>query len=479
MALSANTVWEVRNGGNNTNGGGFVTGSSGTDWTQQDSPQYSVTDGVTAGTTTITSATASFGTDVVGNLIYVQGGTGSVTAGWYQITARTNSTTITVDRSTGLTAGTGVTLKIGGGFATPSQPITAGGIPSNRIFIKYHATPYTITSSLALGFGNVTPGVYNRITGYYSTRGDITPSATAAGTVLRPIIKLSGSSLSVSVNNNGWLVENIDVDCDSQTSSTGIFFNGVANCAAINCRVSNFRSYGFRTTGTTYFSYCEATGGLSGAAYGIASSNGTSTSIRNCYIHDNVCSGVFLGTGGNSVAASIIESNSGASSDGIYCGSGTLITDNTIYNNGRDGILDDSATGIWRHWKRNIISNNGRYGINSNLAVPASYDCDGNAYYSNTSGNRNNCDSTANNSAAGAYTNTLDVILSGSPFVDGPNGNFALNNTSGAGAACRAAGFPGTFPGGLTTSYLDMGASQHQDAGGGGTVYKNMRVLGG
>src|ERR1043166_7369624 len=117
MALSANTVFEVRNGGSDTNGGGWVTGSSasgGTDWSQQTAAQYSVTDGVTAGSTVITSATAAFGTDVVGNIIYVQGGTGAVSSGWYQIISRTSSTTITVDRLTGLTSGTGVTLKIGG-----------------------------------------------------------------------------------------------------------------------------------------------------------------------------------------------------------------------------------------------------------------------------------------------------------------------------------------------------------------------------
>ena len=58
----------------------FVTGASGTDHTLQDAAQYSVTDGVTNGTTTITSATANFGTDVVGNLMYVHGGTGIVAA---------------------------------------------------------------------------------------------------------------------------------------------------------------------------------------------------------------------------------------------------------------------------------------------------------------------------------------------------------------------------------------------------------------
>lgn len=110
MPIGAACVWEVRTTGNDTNGGGYAGG--GTDWSQQDAAQYSVTDGVTAGTTTITSATANFGTDVVGNVMYVQGGSGSITAGWYQIVSRTNSTTIVVDRSTGLTAGTGVTPSV-------------------------------------------------------------------------------------------------------------------------------------------------------------------------------------------------------------------------------------------------------------------------------------------------------------------------------------------------------------------------------
>ena len=51
MALAAATVLEVRPGGSDTNAGGWVTGSSGVDRSQHDSPQYAVTDAVTAGTT--------------------------------------------------------------------------------------------------------------------------------------------------------------------------------------------------------------------------------------------------------------------------------------------------------------------------------------------------------------------------------------------------------------------------------------------
>src|SRR5262249_43334312 len=133
MALNAAIEWELRpTNGSDTNGGGWKRGASGTDWSQQNAAQYSVTDAVTNGTTTITSATANFGTDVVGNVLYIQGGTGSITAGWYEITSRTNTTTIVVDRSTGLTTGTGATLNIGGALKTLGQAMT-NWVASNTI----------------------------------------------------------------------------------------------------------------------------------------------------------------------------------------------------------------------------------------------------------------------------------------------------------------------------------------------------------
>jgi hypothetical protein len=43
MALSSATVLEVRTTGVDTNGGGFVTGATGTDFSQQNAAQYSGT----------------------------------------------------------------------------------------------------------------------------------------------------------------------------------------------------------------------------------------------------------------------------------------------------------------------------------------------------------------------------------------------------------------------------------------------------
>ena len=116
MALAAATVWEVRpTNGNDTNGGGFVTGATGTDYSQQNakntgSADKSTTDAVGIGTTTLTSATANFGTTIVGNIIFLSGS--GATTGWYQVVSRTNSTTVVLDRSPG--TGTGWTMNIGG-----------------------------------------------------------------------------------------------------------------------------------------------------------------------------------------------------------------------------------------------------------------------------------------------------------------------------------------------------------------------------
>jgi hypothetical protein len=447
MALSANTVWEVRSSGADTNGGGFVTGASGTDWSQQDAAQYSVTDAVTNGTTTITSATANFGTDVVGNILYIQGGTAPITAGWYQITARTNSTTITVDRSTGLTAGTGATLKIGGALLTLSKAF-AVWTTSNTVYVKNGS--YSIATGLNAGSVNILPNsIPNRVIGYDATRDDY-PTGSA-----RPTFTASAAIDMLSTDAN-MEVSGIILDANSTANRCFYVVNGnpergprFVNCKALNFKVSGFQN----TAGGGVHIACEATGGNSGAtgafyntAYHFA-----------CYAHDNICHGfrnpqVCIGC--------IADTNTGASTDGFNFDdnalSGCLVLNCVAYNNGRSGLRNHGtyqAVSIFG----SIFSQNTAYGISAGLAFRAHLTINYNAFYSNTSGPRNNYTAGPN-----------DVTLTGDPFTNAAAGDFSLNNTAGAGAACRAAGFPGVFPGGLTTGYLDIGAVQHQDAGGGG-----------
>lgn len=438
MALSANTVWEVRTTGNDTNGGGFVTGASGTDWSQQDTAQYAVTDGVTAGTTTITSATANFGTDVVGNIMYVQGGTGSVAAGWYQIVSRTNATTVVVDRSTGLTAGTGVTLNIGGAFLTlgvlgKSEILGSDG-DGNRVWVKSGTYTMTTTTDNVSGgplliFGFAT-GV--SIQGYQTTRGDLAARPLiSAGSVTglgNGVIRFGGQRCGTVINmeydaNNGtgngigFNTALTYYRCVVRNASTsGSFgFGSGANCfrcAAINCAT------GF---GPGFTSYCIADTCGTGFA-------GANTGVCNVAI-DCTANGFNMqgGRHTNSIAYNCLNGFNQASA--ATSGSGPCL--NCIaYGCGQYGFRSDSAFGL--------------------LTI--------------------NC--AAGNNTSGASLNCLEdnpITLTADPFTNAAADDFSTNTAAGGGALLRAAGV--AWGDGFTynqTNYRDVGALQHQDSGGGG-----------
>ncbi len=123
-----------RNAGSDTNGIFFNAAGGGTNYANQDAAQVSVTDGVTGVSTTLTSATANFTTAMVGNGVYIAGGSGSLTGDWFEIASRTNSTTVVLTSATGinghaLATSTGVTVKVGGACSTsvPMTPLLAPG----------------------------------------------------------------------------------------------------------------------------------------------------------------------------------------------------------------------------------------------------------------------------------------------------------------------------------------------------------------
>lgn len=452
MALAAATVWEVRTGGSDTNGGGFKTGATGTDWTLQDAAQYSVTDGVTAGTTTITSATANFGTDVVGNIMYVQGGTGSVAAGWYEITARTNSTTITVDRSTGLTAGTGVTLKIGGALATPGLAASLMTVAGHTCYVK--AGTYTITTATPGASGPVsfTAVAGLHMEGYSATRGDLgTAPVINAGSVTSAVLIDCQAGFNV-----GASVVNMGVDGNSQTGIDGFRSYTAATftkCYAQNCKQSTSRC-GFVLNTVATFVHCWADN------CGIGFYNGGSTPVivgsraSNCTSH-----GFQFQTSGTkqNIFDCISDHNAGNGFDATF-GTATVYHNCTADNNTGDGF-DASGTIIYCY--NCAATNNGGYGFNtdSGSTVPKSLlvNC---ASYSNSSG-RSNSSSNAPKADRGAIT------LSGVPWQDASTGDYRPDNTTNEGALLRAAGFDIY---GQTDS-RDVGAVQHADPGGGSASF--------
>ncbi len=120
-ALPSSTVFEVHQAGNDTNGGCFITGSSGTDFSQQNAAQVAYTDLVIdpVTNTNITSVGNPFGATDVGNCIRITGGTGFTTGLYYVVSVTT--LVATLDRAVGTTSSTGGTGNLGGALATLTQ----------------------------------------------------------------------------------------------------------------------------------------------------------------------------------------------------------------------------------------------------------------------------------------------------------------------------------------------------------------------
>ena len=465
MTLSASIVWEVRTAGADTNGGGYVSGASGTDYSQQNAKNtvgnnISTTDAVANGSTTITSATAAFTSAIVGNIIYLAGGTGSLAAGWYQVTTFTNATTIVVDRI--VASGTGITLNIGGALATPGQA-SANKVAGNTVWIQ--TGTYTLSTSTANTSGgpvsDTTGGTGNtgvtRWEGYQTSRGD-------KGTP--PIIAVPGAGTYTSVNIfsctiNYVIIDNITCDGGGNASASMVAFNVGANYQHIVRCKGDRCSIGIQVANgnNVYMQRCQTTRCTSA---GLKPNGGACV---DCVSYANTGTADGFNTAGNTVdfLRCISYSNGGK---GFNQGSiGCHFANCVAYGNSSDGFL---FTSVESDLCENCIAyGNSGWGFNaSNGASQLIYllNCAGG---SNTSGNYDNTkiiDSGPTKMVEGF------VSLSGNPFTNAAAGDFSLNNTAGAGGACRAAGFPGVFPAGLTTGYLDIGAAQHQDTGGGGVT---------
>jgi hypothetical protein len=148
---------------------------------------------------------------------------------------------------------------------------------------------------------------------------------------------------------------------------------------------------------------------------------------------------------------------------GIYRQNNTVmqyqIVGNVFYNSTHDGLnLQGIFNGLYPLMiYNNIFYGNGGYGINLQYTAGSGlYFTAANAFGSNVSGNNNY---TANGPIA-------DITLSASPFIG--SGNFALNTTTGGGAALKGTGFPGITP--MGTGYLDIGALQSKSSSGGSSV---------
>lgn len=429
MALSASTVFEVRSTASDNNGGGFVTGASGSDFSQQDSAQFALTGIATSGAGAV-FLTASAASSMVGNLCQVISGT-NFTAGVYQITSVSVGVSVTVDRACCTGVGASGVINIGGAFATPAKALTSMTVAGHIGYVKATAT-YNIGTGLSIA-SNGFDSALIRLIGYTSTRADLG----------RPTLKAT-AAITVVTANTGCSVENFILDGNTATGTKGVAGSG-HNARAVNCWAKNFSSTGIDFAGGSgLIAKCEVSGCAPGGS-GAISVGGMAV---DCYAHGNT--GYGFVTGGGIVIRCVSASNSLA---GFALGGFPTGLHNCVaYGNTQDGCTGAHTTGLSSGFCNNIFVNNGGWGLVGTMTGvdPCAYN---NAFYNNTSG---------------AFQNgTLDssnVTLTGDPFTNAASGDFSLNNTSGAGAACRSVGFPGASPFG--TGYSDIGPVRHQDPAG-------------
>jgi hypothetical protein len=431
----------------------------GVDYSQQALPQFTFTDMVIDGTTNtkFTSVANPVGKNFVGNSINVTSGTG-FTVQRVQVVS-TSGTTATCDKSLGTLSSTGGNGKLGGAYLTWGTPLSSSTlvIAGNRVFSK--SGTYTITSAIALGSsGDDTSGAI-RFQGYQTVRGDNT------GT--RPVLTSSTNSVNlVSLNaKTRWRFNNFKLTHTAATRGAGFIalagtpsYISFSNFVIDGC-LNGFQCANIGAENPINQSIAE-NGEILNCTNDAVQFGGQEVLVSACYIHNNARDGVRVGgglAGGVKCDRSQICLNGGK---GINLATdGTLaqlsVSSSTIARNAGDGIGSSisSANPLALRLSNNIFDLNGGWEVNlanSAVQILANHH---NAYRNSASGTRNNLP-----------VGSGDVTLTADPFTNAASGDFSLNTTAGGGAACRAAGFPGAFPGGLTTGYLAIGAVQPKDS---------------
>lgn len=436
MAIAALSVWEVRSTGDDGNGGGFVTGASGVDRSQQDAAHATLTTASVVHTTTtqvnVDAGDYTVSADDVGNLYHNTGGTS--TAGVYQITAvDVGNNRWTLDRSIG-TAGQTCAGAMGGARQTIASA-WAQAVTGNHVWVK-QAT-YTYTAAVT---ANV--GIY--FESYQTTRGDggistVTtstdsiafhaPSADNPHATFRKFLFTNTAATP-----GPWLalasfVDFWSIDCDD------CFFDGFSTMVTY----TNSHQVGWRMTNVDI---ANSTG--DGIQLGSNTSNCRSF-LKSVRIHHCGGRGIYSPGGAGKVISLVhvtADHNTGdgaeieLQSTGASGNVQTLEGEGCIfYANGGEGLQIVSVTGAdlygqVRMFNSISFGNTGNDFEVSTALNGAPWQLRANAYETNS----------------GFPAGAGDVALTADPFTDGPNADFTLNATAGGGAELVDVGFPNDIP---------------------------------
>lgn len=417
--------------------------------------------------------------------IYLNTTTGNTTviARISSVTATTIviNTSVRAGAALATVAGTGnVNIRVGGAWTGPSG---ASGFPftytGTTVFLSsllknvagdyprcnFKNSTYNITTGITW---TLTVGAAVLVEGYATTPGDggravisgsgvtgssivlLTLGSGSIGCYIKNFIFTNngdtGSSDGVSVVGNFHTLERVGV---YNIRGRGIVVsgtnNGLTECEAYNCNISNTASqsglYAAATANSTVFLRCLAWNNAGSNTSGFLST-GVSTTFVGCIAYNNGAAGfkMSLLTAGISVRISncVADKNTG---DGI-------------------DFSSTSTSALSNYVENCILTRNGGYGINSsgNNTVPrytGIYNC---MFGTNTSG-------TIGGLVSWTEANTLSLPVNQSPFVNADAGDFELNTSVAAGTSAlntgrgtflqaASAGFSGTI------SYLDIGAAQ-------------------
>lgn len=443
-ALQADATWEVRTTGDNTNGSCYDTGGSGTDYSQQDAAELSLTDLATsgAGVTTLTSATGGFTDAMVDNCIYIASGT-NFDVGYYEITVRTDTNTVTLDRTPSAAgAGSGGAGKVGGAAADPEQ-ISGSIVAGQQIYIK--AGTYTVTLATNTA-GSSTAWV--EWEGYNATRDD-NPTGSD-----RPKFDCDGganaTALTSAVARN--IFSNLWFD-----NCTGDGITDVGTNVYWNVRSSSHGGDGLDDSSanatTSYLVFSEMDTNTGWGCNRNAQTSNACTAIGT-YLHDNGAGGLIAGGNrGNDCYGSVMEGN--ASHGNQHTGGYTM---NCIaHSNTGAGIDGFSGVNELEQIINSVATDNGDDGFAGTA---------GNVVIFNYNAYNGNSGTGAENITAGANDQT------GAPnFTDAANGDFTINSSSslsGTGwpQSATAQGLTGDYQANIGLDQDDNAAAAAGSAGG-------------
>lgn len=329
MALSSSIVWEVRTSAtaSNANGGGFKTGASGTDYSQQDAAQYNLT-GVTTAAADAILLHASAAAVMVGNIAHITGGT-NFTIGWYEIISVVAGVSITLDRNCTTAAGAAGVVNIGGALSMAStldDDAFEACVAGNIWYIK--AGTYALGEGVAVSVGVGTAASPVKIYGYQTTRGD-NPTGTN-----RPLFALGANTFTPATY---WHIFNMRFTGTGTNVLAGGSENVIVNCKANNSSTTSARNALNTGGGDSFLFNCE---GQSNRGRGFGT--GARISIFGNFLHDSNVGCAQTSTSQTDFSNNIISACRSAAI--AFTGAATSI--NTIKNNTLYGYETPTGIGI-------------------------------------------------------------------------------------------------------------------------------------